>query len=387
MPLLSVIIPTHERFRYASETVENLLGMPDDIEIVVSDTSLLDPWQEARYRSSSQLKIVRPGANISVVDNFNRALEQASGDYICFIGDDDLVSPDIIEIVGWAQKEAVEAVRLTFPVLFYWPDYHHRTQPEAYAGTVWADRYTGMIRPLDARESLGRAAGRLGHGVFDMPRAYCGIVSRTLVERIIAQHGTLFGGVSPDIYSAALLAAHARTIVEIDFPAVIPGASGASTAGHSAAGRHVGALRDNAHIRPFRDLVWHPFVPEFYSVPTVWSYSLVRALEQIPSGDAPRPNWGRLYAQCVLYHRRHWPETWRAMLAYAAATSPVRLVAETAGGISAELAWGLGRVKQRIAVRRRKTRARRIGEVDGIGAAAAVVQQIIRYGPRPRTPR
>src|SRR3546814_1908638 len=82
-----------------------------------------------------------------------------------------------------------------------------------------------------------------------MPRAYCGLISLTLIKRILADHDALFGGVSPDIYSAALISAHSVNALDIDFPAVIPGASGASTAGQSAAGRHVGALRDNDHIR------------------------------------------------------------------------------------------------------------------------------------------
>src|SRR3546814_18230876 len=89
-----------------------------------------------------------------------------------------------------------------------------------------------------------------------MPRAYCGLISLTLIKRILADHDALFGGVSPDIYSAALISAHSVNALDIDFPAVIPGASGASKAGQSAAGRHVGVLRDNDHIRPFRNLIW-----------------------------------------------------------------------------------------------------------------------------------
>lgn len=383
MPLLSLIIPTHERFRYARDTVETVLSIDDDIEIIVSDTSEKDHWQGTTCAISSKIKIVRPGTGISVVDNFNSALCHATGKYICFIGDDDFVSPVIFDLVRWADECGIDAIRLSFPLLYYWPDYRHRTNPEAYAGTIWASSYTATTRPLDSRASLARAAKRLGRGVFDMPRAYCGIVSRELVGSVIDQHGALFGGVSPDIYSAALLAVHASKPFEVDFPAIIPGASGASTAGQSAAGKHVGKLRDNAHLRPFRDLLWHPLVPEFYSVPTVWSYSLVRALEQMTmSQAAPKPNWGRLYAQCILYHPRYWRRTWAAMQAYAANSSAVRLLADTMAGLAYEALWAFARIVNRIAVRLRSSRDRRIDGVTDIATAAAITQLILEAGPK-----
>ncbi|WP_374220708.1 hypothetical protein [Deefgea sp. CFH1-16] len=42
------------------------------------------------------MKIVRPPNSISVVDNFNIALNAADGDYLVFIGDDDFVSDEIL---------------------------------------------------------------------------------------------------------------------------------------------------------------------------------------------------------------------------------------------------------------------------------------------------
>lgn len=380
MPILSLIIPTHERFRYAQGTVETILAMGDDIELVVSDTSATNPWDAI---SHPRLKVVRPTTGISVVDNFNIALSHATGDYACFIGDDDLIAPEIVEIARHAQRHGVEAVRFAFPIVFYWPDYLHRSNPEAYSGTVWVSDYSARVRTLDTHAALREAAAKLGHGVFEMPRAYCGLIARPLIERIVAQHGALFGGVSPDIYSAALIATHARKTLDIDFPAVILGASGASTAGQSAAGRHVGGLRDNAHIRPFRDLVWHPLVPEFYSVPTVWGYSLVRALEQIMLSPPVEPHWGRLYAQCLLYHRAYWRFTLRAMRNFVREKSVAALAVTLIAGGLAEVGWALGRVRRRVSVRFAVTKDERIAGVEGSTSAAAIVTRTITAGPQP----
>jgi glycosyltransferase involved in cell wall biosynthesis len=380
MPALSLIIPTHERFRYAEGTVETILAMGDDIELIVSDTSAKNAWNAIVH---PRLKVVRPTPGISVVDNFNIALSHATGDYVCFIGDDDLVAPEIVDITRRARALGVDAVRFAFPILFYWPDYLHRSNPEAYSGTVWVSGYSGRVRTLDTRAALREAANKVGHGVFDMPRAYCGLVARPLVKRIVARHGALFGGVSPDIYSAALIATHAQKTLDIDFPAVILGASGASTAGQSAAGRHVGGLRDNAHIRPFRDLVWHPLVPEFYSVPTVWGYSLIRALEQIKLDPPVKPNWGRLYAQCLLYHRPYWSFTFQAMRNFVREKSLLALLATLTAGTVAEAGWALRRVWRRLTVRFAVTKDERIAGVDTIAAASTISDGIIAAGPKP----
>ena len=135
-----------------------------------------------------------------------------------------------------------------------------------------------------------------------MPRAYLGLVSRELCDRIITKYGSLFGGVSPDIYSAALISTESKKTFQVDYPLVLPGSSGASTSGLSAKGAHKGTLRDNPHIGAFKNLNWDEIIPEFYSVQTVWSYSLVAALYKI-NNPLLIPNYESLYAQCFIYHK------------------------------------------------------------------------------------
>lgn len=384
MPLLTLVIPTHERFGYARETVSNILRITTDVEVVVSDTSREDEWHrlDPALLASDRLKIVRPGEGLSVVDNFNAGLSHASGTYLCFIGDDDLVTPSIERIARWAAANGVDAINLPFPVLYYWPDYQHRSRPELYSGTLWIHPFTGKIEPHDTGAALDEAKRKLGRGVFDMPRAYCGIISAELAARIVERHGSLFGGISPDIYSAALISKEARRCVRIDYPAIIPGASGASTAGQSAAGRHVGGLRDNAHVGAFRDLAWDPLVPEFYSVPTVWGYSLAKAIEKLGSAPGGRldAGWGRLYAACLLSYRKFWPQIWRAMAEYRRLRSFTRLCLSMISGMMGEAIWLAGRMAARI---KPAPSAVIVRDVSTVGQALAAVDQMLltRAGP------
>ena len=91
--------------------------------------------------------------------------------------------------------------------------------------------------------------------------------------------------------------------MKIDFPAIIPGASGVSGAGQSAQGKHVGGLRDNSHMGAFKNLKWDERIPEFYSVPTVWAYSLLKAVE-VSGIDLNKVNFFSLYTKCLIYQRQ-----------------------------------------------------------------------------------
>lgn len=367
MTLLSLLIPTHERARYAVNTVTALLEGTSNTEVVVCDTSAEDAWAavQERWLPSGRLKVVRPGGPLSVVENFNTALSQASGDYLCFIGDDDLVAPDIAEIAAWAASQDIESIGFDFPVHYYWPDYKHRWEPERYAGTLWVAPFSGRATPHDNAKAVRLAMARPGLGVFDMSRAYCGMISRNLVSRVIAKHGALFGGVSPDIYSALLLSVESRKSVRIDYPGVVPGASGASTAGQSASGGHVGTLRGNAHIGAFKDLIWHPLIPEFYSVPTVWSYSLLRAVEVVDDGtvSVSRMNLGRLYLRCLIYYPQFREQTLAAMRRYLDTASPITLALGMLRGAVAEVAWVFERIAVRLRPPTHVTRHDRIQDV------------------------
>ncbi len=300
MCLLSVIIPTHNRPECAIATIQAVLLASPDIEVVVSDTSETDSISQAFVENKpARLKLLRSSRPLSVVENFNNGLAAATGDFLVFIGDDDLVSPEIIDVALWARSEGVESVSFSFPLLYYWPSFSSSTRWKARGSTLVITPYSGSLRDIDTRSELRIALSRLGAGVLDMPRAYAGMVSRNLVNRILRRHGALFGGVSPDIYSAALISLEAKRACRLDFPIVIPGACGSSTSGQSARGQHVGGLRENSHIGAFVNLTWDRRVPEYYSVPTVWGYSLLKAIESKPEWLS-QSNFAHLYLKCLV---------------------------------------------------------------------------------------
>lgn len=382
MPLLSVIVPTHDRAKYAVPTIKSVLEISDDIQVIVSDSSPIDGISASfeNFSDTSRLKIIRPKTGVSVVDNFNFALAAADGEYLVFIGDDDFVSPEIVSVAAWAKSQNVDALKLNFPVLYYWPDFKHATRGDSYAGTLHVAPFTGKITPHNARAALDHACDNFGGGVFEMPRAYAGMLSSKLAKNIAKKYGALFGGVSPDIYSSALISSESQKCVAVDFPLVIPGASGGSTTGQSAAGGHRGKLRENAHIAAFPDLVWDARIPEFYSVPTVWSYSLLKAVDKISKQHPERqitPDFGRLLLKCFAYHRNEKNHTMDSLAVLRQQYGSLKITGQFLRGIAMEFVWGMSRIKQRIVMRHVKNNIAVLSELETTQAARQALTDYI----------
>jgi hypothetical protein len=375
--LVSVIIPTHNRARYALPTIRSVLETSTEIEVVVTDTSEADelslPLQG--HPGAARLKLLRPGRPLSVVENFELGLRAAQGRYLAFIGDDDLVAPQIVDLARWAESHDVDALRLSFAALYHWPDFMHKRHGDALAGTLMMTPYSGHVSAEQPRQAMQAAARDLGGGVGTMPRAYAGMISKRLAQDIVAKYGSLFGGVSPDIYSAVLIATESQHCVFVDFPIIVPGASGASTAGQSANGRHVGGLRDNAHIGAFRNLVWDPRIPEFYSVPTVWSYSLCKALERVNALSLA--NFERLYVRCLLYHRPYRAHTLAAIREHRSHSGWLHLLAGLLRASISEAGWIAGKLRSMLVQRARPGHVRVVRQLQNTAAAAAALGSLL----------
>ena len=91
---LSVLLPTRNGGAYLDACIRSVLADPSpDLELVVSDNANDDSTPEVldSFAADPRLRVIRQRQVISVVENWNRALEAATGDYLLMIGDDDLL--------------------------------------------------------------------------------------------------------------------------------------------------------------------------------------------------------------------------------------------------------------------------------------------------------
>ncbi|GEO83496.1 MULTISPECIES: glycosyltransferase family 2 protein [Alphaproteobacteria] len=124
---LSICVPSRNRQYYFQKTIESLTDtLRDDVEFVFvdnsDDPSVMNEYMRA-YKDDPRVTYV-PSADrtLSMKDNWERALEAATGDWVTFIGDDDYVEPEVMTVIKEIVKIHPEMDAVSWGVLGYnWP--------------------------------------------------------------------------------------------------------------------------------------------------------------------------------------------------------------------------------------------------------------------------
>ncbi len=119
MPLISVIIPTYNGEKTIIETIESVLNQTfQDFElIVINDGSQDSTLEIVSCIQDSRMKVLSyPNAGLAA--SRNRGISHAVGEYISFIDDDDLWTPDKLEAQLKVLQDNPEAA-----VAYSWTDY------------------------------------------------------------------------------------------------------------------------------------------------------------------------------------------------------------------------------------------------------------------------
>lgn len=93
----SVLLPTRNGGKYLRYTIESILNQNhSDFELIVSDNANDDETEDVIHSFShdKRMKAIRLASPVSVVDNWNAAYHQSSGEYILMMGDDDYLLPE-----------------------------------------------------------------------------------------------------------------------------------------------------------------------------------------------------------------------------------------------------------------------------------------------------
>lgn len=100
MPLVSILIPTHNRPDYAELALQSALAQTyPNIEIIVNDNSDDDQTERrfapyvARHANLHYVRVPRCGP----MENFQACYERSQGEYVNYLMDDDLFHPDKIQ--------------------------------------------------------------------------------------------------------------------------------------------------------------------------------------------------------------------------------------------------------------------------------------------------
>lgn len=98
-PTVTIAIPTINRSKYLAEAIESCLSQTyQDFEIVISDNKSDDDTEQmVRSFNDPRIKFFKQNQRVSPVANWNRCVELATGEFITFLCDDDLLEAQYLE--------------------------------------------------------------------------------------------------------------------------------------------------------------------------------------------------------------------------------------------------------------------------------------------------
>ncbi len=303
--LLSIVIPTKNRQRYAYEAIKQIYTINNkNIQIVIQDNSDTDELKGKINEFDESVKYNYKSGSISFVDNFSLAVENSDGEYLCIIGDDDGINPQIIDVVVWAKKNGIDFIKPGLNAVYIWPE----------SETVTKDSDNGRmsISKIDLKISINNPKNEmeklLKHGCqrylkYELIKLYHGVVKKSALDFVRKTTGSYFGGLSPDIYGAVALSTFNDNLLTIEYPLTIPGICAKSGTADSSTGRHEGDLKDAPHFKGHENYEWNEYVVPIYSVETIWADSAMAALNDLKEyGLINKFNYGSLNAYCLFGH-------------------------------------------------------------------------------------
>ncbi|URK88622.1 glycosyltransferase [Rhizobium sp. RCAM05350] len=109
-PKLTICVPSRNRQRYFQETIRSqLMNLRTDVEYVFADNSddaaIMNDFMQDLLADPRVKYLPSVDRVLSMVENWDRCVEAATGEFICMIGDDDYVDVDVADLIKRSQQE------------------------------------------------------------------------------------------------------------------------------------------------------------------------------------------------------------------------------------------------------------------------------------------
>lgn len=304
-PLLSIVIPTKDRYFYLKHLLSFLLEIDsENVEIVIQDNTE-DNSEFLEYLNGINYeKFVyhHTKEQIPISLNSDMAIKNSSGKYVCFIGDDDGVTSLIVPCVRFMEKRGIEVVVPT-TVSYNWPDSFNASSLLKESAQLKFSDFSGKIKMVDPIETLYNLMKQGCTYRGELPLLYHGIVKRSTLDKIYEKCNTYFPGPSPDIANGVALSLLECKYAKIDMPIIISGASKFHGGGVRKMKNRAADINDVPFLPPKAKENWEKRIPKIWTGETVWCESAVKAMRYMGRDDlAEQVNYEALYVAFVTYN-------------------------------------------------------------------------------------
>lgn len=190
---LSICVPSRNRQYYFQQTIEGLLRNPrTDVEFVFADNSddpsIMDEYMREVAKDPRVRYLPSEDRALSMLDNWERTLAAATGDWITVIGDDDFIDPDVMTVIAKSVAVNPELEAFSWGVVAYtWPTDDSRSHSVFIPFNSFVVK---VPRDQPLRLMFGwHNSGAVPSSGFSI---YHAAVSRPLLERIRAMFGNRY---------------------------------------------------------------------------------------------------------------------------------------------------------------------------------------------------
>ena len=221
----SLLLPTFNKAKYLEQTIKSILATNyKNFELIISDDYSNDGTQELLARvKDKRVKILQPPTKLTQTKNYEFLLNQASGDWVTIIGDDDGILPLFFEKFDQLLEKYNDIQLIhTKPAIYYWEDVQDLYGPRV------CDYQNFFNKPSikDSKFSLLMALCGLKDRT-KLPMIYTsGLVKMKLIKQIKSKSKNFFfHSVIPDYYSMIALLFETKKYLQVNEPLFWSGVS------------------------------------------------------------------------------------------------------------------------------------------------------------------
>lgn len=305
-PLLSIVIPTKNRYFYLQILIQKLLKSElNSFEIIIQDNTEDNSEIIPFITKNSDKRLIYNHISkwLSVVDNCDIGISNTSGEFVCMLGDDDgILVENSISLLEYLSKNNVDAA-IVNKLSYAWPDNTHLIWKSSMSGKLNKKKFSFSTYKRNTKKELEKVINQgAAMGILNLPRVYHGFVTKTKLDLLKAETGTYFPGPSPDMANAIGITKFIESYYYLDFPLIISGHCKKSTGGQGGMKKHVGKVENQPFLPKDTAQKWSQKIPFFWSGPTIYAESARRALKAT-NRDEDSINYNYLYACCFVYER------------------------------------------------------------------------------------
>ena len=230
MPFFSVLMPTRNRASLLRSSLQTAVDQKfQDYEIIVSDNNSTDDTRaivDGFSKSSSKIRYVNPGRDLSMCDNWEYVLSQAQGSYVVYLCDDDALTFDSLSYI----HELLARFRMNV-LVWRAGGYNHPDIPDKRRLSFTYNYSSGELFEIASAPVID-ALCRFDWSVNAIvPKMLNCAVANDVIDSCRRRTGVFFVPPFPDFASVGQLLSTNHSYYFIDLPLYINGASRASNAG------------------------------------------------------------------------------------------------------------------------------------------------------------